>query len=112
MPGRIAGLSGGLHEQALSELRCDLKRFRASGLRALRRDLVADRVARGGWWGCPLSYRGGARGTSHGDHRGRPRNTFTRLWDAGWLLATEVAVEVSRELGRRARRLTVASGGR
>ena len=112
MPGSITGLAGGLHAQALAELRCELKRFRTTGLRALRRDLGAGRVTRGSWSACPLSYREGGRGTSRHDHRGRPHNAFTRLWDAGWLLGAEVAVEVAQELGRRARRLTVASGGR
>lgn len=111
MPVSITGLAGGLHARALVELKRELARFRTRGLRALRRDLEAGIIGRGGWAGCPLSYREGARGASRRDRRGRPGNLFTRLWDAGWLTDAEVCAVVKRELRRRARRLTCASHG-
>lgn len=112
MPVSITGLAGGLHARALVELKRELARFRTRGLRALRRDLEAGVIGRGGWTaGCPLSYRDGARGTSRRDRRGRPGNLFTRLWDAGWLTDADVHAVVKGELLRRARRLTGASHG-
>ncbi|MFP4623286.1 MAG: hypothetical protein ACOCVZ_04275 [Gemmatimonadota bacterium] len=103
-------------QEAIRELTEELKGFSAAGLVRLHDDLGAGRVVRGGWSGCVLSYRRGQPGSARHDRAGRSRNTFTALWDSGWLSDEEVRAAVAGELGRRAsmrrpRSSTLSSAG-
>ena len=88
-------------EEALAELRAELAEFSHDGLVQLKEDLHRGGVIRGSWAGCVISYKRGAAGSARRDRLGRARNTFTVLWDNGWLTDDEVATAVEVELGRR-----------
>lgn len=87
--------------QGFDELVAELADFSHDGLVTLHADLRADRVIRGSWAGCVLSYRRGGPGSARRDRRGRPRNAFTELWDEGRLTDQEVRAAVAGELARR-----------
>lgn len=89
-------------EEALAELRAELAEFNHDGLVQLREDLQRGSVIRGSWAGCVISYKRGAAGSARRDRLGRARNTFTVLWDNGWLTEEEVLAAVDVELARRA----------
>lgn len=88
-------------EEALAELRAELAEFSHDGLVQLREDLGRGVVVRGSWAGCVISYKRGAPGSARRDRLGRARNTFTVLWDNGWLTDEEVVAMVDMELARR-----------
>jgi hypothetical protein len=87
--------------EALNELRWELAEFSPDGLTQLLEDLSQNKVARGSWGGCVISYRRGAPGSARRDRMGRARNAFTILWDNGWLTDEEVLGLVADELRRR-----------
>lgn len=93
--------AGGHRRQALEELGRELSEFSHDGLTQLRIDLEEGTVLRGSWAGCVISYKRGAPGSTRRDRRGRARNTFTVLWDGGWITDEEVADAVARELALR-----------
>ncbi len=76
--------------EAVAELRAELADFNHDGLIQLIEDLERGIVARGTWTGCVISYKRGAAGSARRDRLGRARNTFTILWDNGWLTDEEV----------------------
>lgn len=91
--------------RAIADLDEELADFSHDGLVLLRRHLVEGRVLRGSWAGCVISYKRGDAGSARRDRRGRARNAFTRLWDAGWMTDEEVLRHVDAELARRRSRL-------
>jgi hypothetical protein len=94
--------SDGHREDALTELRAELTEFSHDGLVQLGEDLTRGSVVRGSWAGCVISYKRGAPGSARRDRHGRARNSFTVLWDNGWLTDEEVIGLVGDELARRA----------
>lgn len=88
-------------DEALSDLRAELREFSHDGLVQLREDLARSAVVRGSWAGCVISYKRGAPGSTRRDRLGRARNAFTVLWDNGWLTDEEVLSLVELELARR-----------
>lgn len=102
--------------EAIAELRAELTDFSHDGLTQLIEDLTSGLVARGSWTGCVISYKRGAAGSARRDRMGRARNTFTILWDNGWITDEEVIALAWSEIRRRqndfsreATPLTVAS---
>ena len=96
-------------DEAVAELRAELREFSHDGLVQLREDLGGGGVVRGSWAGCVMSYRRGAPGSARRDRLGRARNAFTVLWDHGWLTDEEVLELVETELGRRRSDVPVAA---
>jgi hypothetical protein len=94
--------------RAVADLEEELADFSHDGLVVLRRHLGEGRVLRGSWAGCVISYKRGDPGSARRDGRGRARNAFTRLWDAGWMTDEEVLGHVEAELSRRRSRLAGA----
>jgi hypothetical protein len=86
---------------AVAELEAELADFSHDGLTLLLQHLGEDRVLRGSWAGCVISYKRGAAGSARCDRRGRARNAFTTHWDSGWLSEEEVQRYVEAELARR-----------
>lgn len=106
-------------DEAIKELRAELRQFRTDGLEALLRDFEAAREdvsalpGRRTWNSCPLSYRLGYRGSTDRDSQGRVVNAFTLAWDGhepeGEYLPEELVIgEVKAELKRRGRRFSSA----
>jgi hypothetical protein len=87
--------------EAIAELRAELADFNHDGLVQLSEDLSRGLVARGTWTGCVISYKRGAAGSARRDRLGRARNTFTILWDNGWITDEEVLFMVNQEAVRR-----------
>jgi hypothetical protein len=87
--------------EAIAELRAELADFNHDGLVQLSEDLTCGIVARGTWTGCVISYKRGAAGSARRDRLGRARNTFTILWDNGWITDEEVLLLVNQEAVRR-----------
>lgn len=87
--------------QAMQVLERELQEFAYDGLVALREDLEADRVGRGTWDNCVLSYRRGYAGSANRDSKGNPDNHFTRYWDSERITPQEVIAAVDAELDRR-----------
>ena len=87
--------------EALAELRLELAEFNHDGLIQLDEDLARHAVLRGSWSGCVISYKRGAAGSCRRDRLGRARNSFTVLWDNGWLTDDDVARVLHEELVRR-----------
>jgi len=87
--------------EAMEELRAELETFSYDGLTSLHEALEQGIVVRGSWNGCVISYKNGAAGSVRHDRLGRARNTFTVLWDNGWITDEEVKQEVEKELERR-----------
>jgi hypothetical protein len=83
--------------EAIVELRAELADFNYDGLIQLSEDLACGIVARGTWTGCVISYKRGAAGSARRDRLGRARNTFTILWDSGWITDEEVLFLVNAE---------------
>ena len=92
--------------EAVAELRAELTEFNHDGLIQLLEDLTHGRVARGSWTGCVISYKRGAAGSTRRDRMGRARNSFTILWDNGWITDEEVEALASMEMQRRQSVLT------
>ena len=88
-------------QEAVTELLAELTDFSHDGLTQLIEDLTRGRVARGSWTGCVISYKRGAAGSSRRDRMGRARNTFTILWDNGWITDEDVITLAKAELRRR-----------
>ena len=88
-------------QEADTELRAELSDFSHDGLVQLIEDLQRGGVVRGSWTGCVISYKRGAAGSARRDRMGRARNTFTILWDNGWITDEEVAALAQAELWRR-----------
>ena len=88
-------------QEAASELLAELTDFSHDGLTQLIEDLTRGGVARGSWTGCVISYKRGAAGSARRDRMGRARNTFTILWDNGWITDEEVIALAKAELRRR-----------
>jgi hypothetical protein len=86
---------------ALDELRAELRHFSHDGLVQLADDMAHDKVLRGTWSGCVISYRRGAAGSARRDRLGRARNAFTVLWDGGCLEGADVLHLVRLELSFR-----------
>jgi hypothetical protein len=93
--------SEGHRADALAELCAELAEFSHDGLVQLREDLSRGSVVRGSWAGCVISYKRGAPGSARRDRHGRARNSFTVLWDNGWLTDEEVVRLVNDEIARR-----------
>jgi hypothetical protein len=91
--------------RAVAELAEELAEFSYDGLTLLRAHLGEGRVLRGSWAGCVISYKRGDPGSARRDRRGRARNAFTRLWDAGWMTDEEVLRRVDAELAHRRSKL-------
>ncbi len=91
--------------EAVAELRAELTEFSHDGLIQLIEDLASGSVARGSWTGCVISYKRGAAGSARRDRMGRARNTFTILWDNGWITDEEVIALATAEIERRQRHL-------
>jgi hypothetical protein len=89
--------------EAVAELRAELTDFSHDGLIQLMEDLQRGSVARGSWTGCVISYKRGAAGSARRDRMGRARNSFTILWDNGWITDEEVLALASAELRYRER---------
>lgn len=87
--------------QAMQVLERELQEFAYDGLVALREDLEADRVGRGTWDNCVLSYRRGYAGSANRDSKGNPGNHFTRYWDSERITPQEVIAAVDAEIDRR-----------
>lgn len=87
--------------EAEAELEAELAEFSFDGLVQLREDLARGRVLRGSWTGCVISYKAGAPGSTRRDRHGRARNTFTALWDDGWITDEEVLTAIQRETAAR-----------
>lgn len=96
-------LTGPRLSDADAELRAELREFSHDGLIQLEQDLVAQRVKRGTWAGCVLSYRRGYPGSVDCDRMGRRGNIFTRFWDAERIDTERVLRLVRAELEARAR---------
>src|SRR5690625_4726530 len=88
-------------DEALADLRAELREFNHDGLTQLREDLVRHSVVRGSLAGCVISYKRGAPGSARRDRLGRARNPFTVLWDNGWITAEDVIAMVALDLARR-----------
>lgn len=89
------------HPSAMHTLREELKEFAPDALTTLLEDLEADRVGRGGWSTCVLSYKKGAPGSCREDRLGRENNVFTLLWDSEAIYKSEVIQVVKMEISRR-----------
>lgn len=87
--------------EADAELRAELTDFSHDGLVQLIEDLTRGLVARGSWTGCVISYKRGEAGSARRDRMGRARNTFTILWDNGWITDEEVIALARAEIRRR-----------
>src|SRR5688500_7538443 len=87
--------------EAIAELRAELLDFSHDGLTQLVEDLAQGSVVRGSWTGCVISYKRGAAGSARRDRMGRARNSFTILWDNGWITDEEVIALAKAELRRR-----------
>jgi hypothetical protein len=98
---RMERFSDNQRAEALAELRLELAEFSHDGLIQLSEDLARHAVLRGSWSGCVISYKRGAPGSCRRDRLGRARNTFTVLWDNGWLADDDVARLLREELARR-----------
>lgn len=94
---------GRRRRDGLAELVAELACFAHDGLVLLREELAEQRVGRGSWDGCVLSYRRGWAGSVRRDRQGRASNAFSILWDAGRLTDREALRAVDRELIRRSR---------
>lgn len=74
-------------DEALRVLRRELRAFTDTGLFSLLADLTAGQrdpdylPGRRTWCSCPLSYRGGFRGSVDRDSEGYYTNAFTLAWD-------------------------------
>jgi hypothetical protein len=101
MKNRQSACTERYRREGLRELVAELNEFSYDGLLLLRDDLMAERVIRGSWAGCVLSYKRGIAGSTRRDRLGRARNALTVLWDSGWLTEYEVLTAVWRELSRR-----------
>jgi hypothetical protein len=101
MQVRMERFSESQRAEALAELRLELAEFNHDGLVQLGEDLAQHAVLRGSWSGCVISYKRGAPGSCRRDRLGRARNTFTVLWDNGWLTDEDVARLIGVELARR-----------
>jgi hypothetical protein len=89
--------------EAITELRAELTEFSHDGLVQLIEDLTRGSVVRGSWTGCVISYKRGAAGSARRDRMGRARNSFTILWDNGWITDDEVIALASLEMRCRQR---------
>jgi len=87
--------------EAIAELRAELLDFSHDGLTQLVEDLAQGSVVRGSWTGCVISYKRGAAGSARRDRMGRARNSFTILWDNGWITDDEVIALAAAEMRRR-----------
>jgi hypothetical protein len=87
--------------EAIAELGAELTDFSHDGLTQLIEDLAHGSVVRGSWTGCVISYKRGAAGSARRDRMGRARNSFTILWDNGWITDDEVLALAHAELRRR-----------
>lgn len=94
-------LTGPRLSDADAELRAELREFSHDGLIQLEQDLIADRVKRGTWDGCVLSYRRGYAGSVDCDRKGRRGNAFTRYWDAERIDRAHVLELVREEIRAR-----------
>lgn len=102
-------LTGATRDEALEELREELREFCDEGLAQLAADLANKTVMRGSWGnmragtkGCPLSYVAGHAASCDYDRNGDRANAFTAWWDNGFLSHDAVAQLVAEEVGRRA----------
>lgn len=102
-------LTGPRLSDADAELRAELREFSHDGLIQLEQDLIADRVKRGTWDGCVLSYRRGYPGSVDCDRNGRRGNVFTRFWDAERVDTARVLRLVRAELDARSRMRDVSA---
>jgi hypothetical protein len=84
--------------EAIAELRAELTDFSHDGLVQLIEDLTRGSVMRGSWTGCVISYKRGAAGSARRDRMGRARNSFTILWDNGWITDDEVIALANAEM--------------
>ena len=84
--------------EAIAELRAELTDFSYDGLVQLAEDLTRGSVVRGSWTGCVISYKRGAAGSARRDRMGRARNSFTILWDNGWITDDEVIALTNMEM--------------
>jgi hypothetical protein len=89
--------------EAIAELRAELVEFSHDGLTQLIEDLEQGSVVRGSWTGCVISYKRGAAGSARRDRMGRARNSFTILWDNGWITDDEVVALAHSEMRCRQR---------
>ena len=89
--------------EAIAELRAELSDFSHDGLTQLIEDLAHGSVVRGSWTGCVISYKRGAAGSARRDRMGRARNSFTILWDNGWITDDEVIALANAEMRCRQR---------
>jgi len=87
--------------EAIAELRAELVDFSHDGLTQLMEDLARGCVVRGSWTGCVISYKRGAPGSARRDRMGRARNSFTILWDNGWITDDEVIALATDEMRQR-----------
>ncbi len=101
MKNRQSACTERYRQEGLRELAAELREFSYDGLVLLEEDLSAERVTRGSWAGCVLSYKRGAAGSTRRDRLGRARNALTVLWDSGWFSEEEILAAVTRELVRR-----------
>ena len=106
MKNRQSACTERYRQEGLRELVAELREFSHDGLVLLEDDLRAERVIRGSWAGCVLSYKRGAAGSTRRDRLGRARNALTVLWDSGWFTEEEILAGVRRELARRGARPT------
>ena len=112
MQKRFDRCSEAHREEALNELRAELRDFSHDGLVQLTEDLATGAVVRGSWTGCVISYKRGGAGSARRDRLGRARNAFTILWDNGWLTDEEALAEAGAELRRRASKREAVTVGR
>ena len=89
------------YRAAFDVLRAELEEFSYDGLVQLYEDLQQQKVLRGTWAGCVISYKRGAAGSARRDRNGAARNAFTVMWDTGVITESEVLAVVEREMARR-----------
>ena len=80
MKNRQSACTERYRQEGLRELAAELREFSYDGLVLLEEDLSAERVTRGSWAGCVLSYKRGAAGSTRRDRLGsRPQRAHRPL---------------------------------
>src|SRR5690625_7574654 len=88
-------------DEALADLRAELREFNHDGLIQLREDLVRHSVVRGSWAGCVISYKRGAPGSARRDRLGRARHALPVPGHNRWITDEAVIAMLGPQLARR-----------
>lgn len=87
--------------KAIHKLQNELSSFSHDGLIQLKEDLLENKVEKGSWGGCVLSYKRGYAGSVNTDNNEKARNLFTIEWDGNRLSNEEVVSSIDYELDLR-----------